>query len=127
MFSYGQSYAERALGTGAVVGERAGSTWRPAGRADPVWWVAEPSKKRPQSRPTEPVEAAAFRALGRDVNYAAKVSRVRRRQARLRSQLSARAWQAYLRLEEAEIERWSYALERVARWAASSSRRARPR
>ena len=103
-----------------------GAVW-PSGRAGSVWWVADPSKKQKQARPAEVVEAAAWRALSRDVNYAAKVSRVRRHQARLRSQLSARAWQAYLRLEEAEIERWSYALERVARWAASSRRRAQPR
>jgi hypothetical protein len=72
-------------------------------------------------------EAAALRALARDLDYAAKVARVRREQARLRRHVSPRGWQAYLRLEEAEIERWSYAIERVARWAAASRRRPQPR
>jgi hypothetical protein len=131
MFSYGQSYAARWRGAAEVQQvqevQGAGGGRRALGGASALWWVAEPGKKRPQARPAEQAEAAALRALGRDVDYAAKVARVRRHQARLRRQLSARAWQAYLRLEEVEIERWSYALERVARWAASSRRRAQRR
>ena len=112
MFSYRPSDAQRSPDTSA------GSFWAPGG----VWGVAESSKRRPRARPAEQAEAA-LRALARDATYAAKVGRVRRHQARLRSQLSAGAWQAYLRLEEAELERWSYALERVARWAGSARRR----
>lgn len=100
-----------------------GGVWRPSAWPLAIWRVAEPGKKRGLAR-VHPAEAAALKVLARDANYAAKVAHVRRRQARLRGQLSARAWQAYLRLEEAEIERWSYALERVARWATASRRRA---
>jgi hypothetical protein len=128
MFSYGQSYAARSPSAAAVQElQGAGGARRPVGGANAVWWVAEPTKKRPPARPAEQMEAAALRALARDVDYRAKVAQVRRHQARLRRQLSARAWQAYLRLEEVEIERWSYALERVVRWATASRRRAQRR
>lgn len=92
-----------------------------------LWRVADGARRRAFSTPGDSGEQAAQRVLARDPTYAAKVKRVRRYQARLRRQLSAPAWQAYLQLEEAEIERWAYAFERVARWALGVRRRTQGR
>jgi hypothetical protein len=89
--------------------------------------VADGARKRAAPIGADPGELAAQRVLARDATYAAKVKRVRRYQARLRRQLSARGWQAYLQLEEAELDRWSHAFELMARWAVALRRRSQRR
>lgn len=90
------------------------------------WRVAD-AKKRASPPRADAHELVVQRLLARDAAYAAKVKRVRRYQARLRGQVSARGWQAYLLLEEAELARWSHAYERVVRWALVVRRRAQRR
>ena len=75
----------------------------------------------------EPPERLASRLLAGDPAYAAKVARVRRCQTRLRAQLSTPGWRLYLRLEEAEVDRWTHALDRVASWALASKTKTRRR
>jgi hypothetical protein len=65
------------------------------------------------------------RVLGDDAAYARKVARVRRYQRRLRGRLDAPSWQLYLHVEEAEIGRWTYALERVVERLRRPRRRSR--
>jgi hypothetical protein len=45
----------------------------------------------------------------------------------LRGQVSHIGWRAYLALEEAEFDRWTHAIDRVARWALSRGKRERGR
>jgi hypothetical protein len=70
-------------------------------------------------------ERLIARLLQGDAAYALKVAAVRRYQGRLRGRLNGPSWQLYLQLEEAEIGRWSYALDRLARWALA--KRPKPR
>src|SRR5689334_1422944 len=80
-----------------------------------------------QARGRSEAEARAERLLSRilkpDEAYARKVAAVRRYQKRLQGRLSARDWQLYLKLEEAEIGRWLHALGRVTQWALTPRRR----
>lgn len=90
--------------------------------------VADRQKPRRASpaapRPDEEVEAILARVLGTDRSYARQVARVRSCQRRLQQRLDAASWQAYLRLEEAEVGRWAYACERLVVWALERQRRA---
>jgi hypothetical protein len=65
------------------------------------------------------------RVLGEDPAYARKVARVRRYQRRLRGRLDVSSWHLYLQVEDAEIGRWTYALERVVDWLRGPGRRRR--
>lgn len=89
--------------------------------------VCDPRKPGRPRQADGQAERLATRLLARDATYAAKVTQVRRYQARLRGQLSARSWRLYLLLEEAEVGRWTYALERVANFAVTSRKRSRRR
>src|SRR4051812_36199685 len=97
--------------------QRPSAAWSPCAFRDRLLKVSDRRKPRPASQIDEQTERLAARLLARDAAYAAKVARVRRCQVRLRGQSSRRSWQLYLQLEEAEIERWAHALERVVRWA----------
>jgi hypothetical protein len=50
---------------------------------------------------------------------------VRSKQRALRGYVDPIGWRAYLELEEAEFQRWSHAIDRVARWALERGRRSR--
>jgi len=94
-------------------------------RISPLFKVSDSRKKRLQAPPDGAGERLIARILEKDPIYAVKVANVRERQRRLHSRLSQTAWRAYLELEEAEIGRWTHALDRVAQWALA--KRARPR
>jgi len=84
------------------------------------------SRKKKQRAPLEGrVEQLIARVLRDDPSYARKVASVRRHQKRLRGRLSIPSWQLYLQLEEAEMGRWTHALDRVATWALAQRRRTR--
>jgi hypothetical protein len=94
-------------------------------RISPLFKVSDSRKKRLQAQPDGASERLIARILEKDPIYAVKVANVRDRQRRLRNRLSQTAWRAYLELEEAEIGRWTHALDRIAQWALA--KRARPR
>jgi len=75
------------------------------------------SRKAQASRVEGRAERLVARLLRDDAAYARKVAAVRRHQKRLQGRLSAADWLLYLQLEEAEVGRWSHALDRVAQWA----------
>jgi hypothetical protein len=81
--------------------------------APALFRLADSRKQRRADPVADPVERVLTRALGDDPAYARKVALVRRYQRRLRGRLDAPSWQLYLQVEEAEIGRWTYALERV--------------
>jgi hypothetical protein len=99
--------------------------WLPSPGADRVLMLSDPKKRSVSRKPSEQAERVVARLLARDAAYAAKVARVRRCQARLRGQSSPLSWRLYLQLEEAEVGRWTHALERVASWALASRSKAR--
>jgi len=92
---------------------------------DRVLVVSDPNKRPATRKPNEQAERVVTRLLARDAAYAAKVARVRRYQARLRRQSSQPSWRLYLQLEEAEVGRWTHALERVVSWALAFRSKAR--
>jgi hypothetical protein len=93
--------------------------------ASPQILTVADRRKLPRVRESDPIVEMLGRVQRTDATYAAKVARVRRYQARLRSELSSRAWLLYLKLEEAEVDRWGYALDRVATWASRKRVRGR--
>jgi hypothetical protein len=99
--------------------------WLPSPGADQVLMLSDPNKRSVARKPNEQAERVVARLLARDAAYAAKVARVRRYQARLRGQSSQLGWRLYLQLEEAEVARWTHALERVAGWALAFRSKAR--
>jgi len=96
-------------------------------RVSPLFKVSDSRKKRLQAQPDGASERLIARILDNDPIYALKVASVRDRQRKLRRRLSPSAWRAYLELEEAEIGRWTHALDRVAQWALAKRSRARKR
>jgi hypothetical protein len=85
------------------------------------------SRKARASRGEGRTERLVARLLRDDTAYARKVAAVRRHQKRLQGRLSAAGWLLYLQLEEAEVGRWSHALDRVVRWALANRPKARKR
>jgi hypothetical protein len=85
------------------------------------------SRKARASRGEGRAERLVARLLRDDAAYARKVAAVRRHQKRLQGRLSAAGWLLYLQLEEAEVGRWSHALDRVAQWALGKRPNARKR
>ncbi len=65
--------------------------------------------------------------LERDAAHKRLLQNVRRRQRALRGHVSRLGWRAYLELEEAEFDRWTHAIDCVARWALAHGRRERGR
>jgi hypothetical protein len=63
--------------------------------------------------------------LERDAAHRRYLRTVRRRQRALRGRVDRAGWRTYLELEEAEFDRWTHAIERVARWALARGRRER--
>jgi len=115
MFSYSQ----------AEPSKMPSRTWLPPPATDRILVLSDPNKRRAARKVDEPAERLVSRLLARDAAYAAKVAQVRRYQTRLRGQLTQLDWRLYLKLEEAEVGRWTHALERVARWALAFKSRAR--
>jgi hypothetical protein len=111
----------------AVPTERPSRAWSRPLPADAVLMVRDRKRPRSASQADEQAERVTTRLLARDAAYAAKVARVRRYQVRLRGQLSRRSWRIFLQLEEAEVERWTHALDRVVRWALVARKRRRRR
>jgi hypothetical protein len=96
-------------------------------RVSPLFKVSDSRKKRLQAPSDGASERLIARILDHDPIYALKVASVRDRQRKLRRRLTQTAWRAYLELEEAEIGRWTHALDRVAQWALAKRSRARKR
>jgi hypothetical protein len=86
-------------------------------------------RSRPQYRQarTAHLSARVENLLERDAVHQRHLRNVRRRQRALRGQVSHIGWRAYLALEEAEFDRWTHAIDRVARWALSRGKRERGR
>ena len=86
-------------------------------------------RSRPQYRraPRGPLSATVENLLERDAAHQRHLRNVRRRQRVLRGSVNRIGWRAYLELEEAEFDRWTYAIDRVARWALARGRRERGR
>jgi hypothetical protein len=89
--------------------------------------VGDSRKLRRSASLAERTDRVFARVLGGDARYAAQVAQVRRYKRQLRARLSARSWQLFLEVEEAEIGRFTYALERVVDWAVTQRRRSRRR
>jgi hypothetical protein len=87
--------------------------------------LSDSRKQRREPPSTDGVERVLARVLGEDPAYARKVARVRRYQRRLRGRLDVPSWHLYLQVEDAEIGRWTYALERVVDWLSGPGRRRR--
>ena len=79
--------------------------------------VFDSRKARRSAAPNERIETVIEDVLSKDAGYRRKSTRILLYQERLRGQVSGRAWKLYLLLEEAEFERWTYALDRLAEWA----------
>lgn len=75
----------------------------------------------------ESLTLGAERLLRRDPVYRRRVREVLERQRKLRKRVDAAGFRAYLELEEAEVARWSYALDEVMVWAFQRGRRERRR
>ncbi|HTA93450.1 MAG TPA: hypothetical protein VK745_27920 [Polyangiaceae bacterium] len=71
-------------------------------------------KRRAGAADAEHVERLIASVLARDSLHLRQAVGIRSRQNRLKLRVSPAAWRLYLLLEEAEVERWSYVIERVA-------------
>ncbi|HKY35752.1 MAG TPA: hypothetical protein VJN18_07435 [Polyangiaceae bacterium] len=100
---------------------------RPTVTTPSLWRIADSRKPRRSAALAERTDRVFARVLGGDERYAAKVALVRRYKRQLRAGLSARSWQLFLKLEEAEIGRFTYALERLVGWAVTQRKRSRRR
>lgn len=90
----------------------------------------EPMVHRVSDRRRAPyrrLSASVEDLLERDSAHQRHLRNVRRRQHALRGHVSRIGWRAYLELEEAEFDRWTHAIDRVARWALAYGRRQRGR
>jgi hypothetical protein len=84
-------------------------------------------RSRPSYRHVRPLSAKVETLLERDADHQRHLRNVRRCQRALRGHVSHIGWRAYLALEEAEFDRWTHAIDRVARWALARGRRERGR
>jgi hypothetical protein len=82
-------------------------------------------KKRHPTASDEQLETLIAGILGEDLHHRRHSRRIRTRQARLKRRVSEPAWKLYLLLEEAEVERLTYALDRLAERALSTRRKPR--
>ena len=104
-------------------------TWRlpPPQPAPVVHRVFDRSRPPYRHARTGLLSAKVENLLERDAVHQRHLRNVRRRQRALRGLVSHIGWRAYLALEEAEFDRWTHAIERVARWALACGRRERGR
>lgn len=82
-------------------------------------------KKRHPTASVEQLEALIAGILGEDLQHRRHSRRIRTRQHQLRRRVSQTAWKLYLLLEEAEVERLTYALDRLAERALATRRKPR--
>ena len=77
--------------------------------------------------PYRRLSASVEDLLERDAAHQRHLRNVRQLQRALRGHVTRIGWRAYLELEEAEFDRWTHAIDRVARWAFAYGRRRRGR
>jgi hypothetical protein len=85
----------------------------------PRLFPVKDSRKSAAWHRRERVERLLARLFAGDPEHRRLARRIRRRQLRLRGALSASAWLLYLLLEEAEVGRWTYVVDRLAERALS--------
>ena len=96
------------------------STWAEPASAG-VLHVSD-SRKSSAYRRRERVERLIARLFAEDSEHRRHAQRIRARQLELRGALSVSAWQLYLLLEEAEVGRWTYVVDRLAERVISAPR-----
>jgi hypothetical protein len=89
--------------------------------------VSDSRKARAWSRQEERVERLIARLFANDPQHRQHAKRIRTRQLRLKRALSGPAWRLYLLLEEAEVGRWTYVVDRLAERAILVARKRRSR
>jgi hypothetical protein len=82
-------------------------------------------KKRHPTADDEQLESLIAGILGEDPQHQRHSRRICTRQERLKRRVSRPAWKLYLLLEEAEVERLTYALDRLAERALAARRKQR--
>ena len=85
----------------------------------PLLFSVNDSRKDAAWRRRERVERLLARLFAGDAEHRRLARRIRTRQLRLRGALSASAWLLYLLLEETEVGRWTYVVDRLAERALS--------
>ncbi len=94
---------------------------------NPALYVCESRKPRKRWAEAEQLDLLVSKVLSGDALYRRHCQRIISLQARLKLRVSRSAWVLYLYLEEAEVERLTYALDRVAAEARARGRRSRGR
>jgi len=87
--------------------------------------LCDSRKKRHPTASDEQLESLITGILGEDLHHRRHSRRIRTRQQRLKRRVSEPAWKLYLLLEEAEVERLTYALDRLAERALATRRKPR--
>jgi hypothetical protein len=82
-------------------------------------------KRRRPNASAEQLEALIAGILSEDPQHRRHARQIRTRQHRLKRRVSQPAWKLYLLLEEAEVERLAYALDRLAERALIGRRKPR--
>jgi hypothetical protein len=82
-------------------------------------------RSRSSSSPQGALPAKVEALLEGDAVHQRHLRAVRSKQRALREYVDRVGWRAYLELEEAEFQRWSHAIDRVARWGIERGRRSR--
>ncbi len=79
--------------------------------------VCDSRKRRLHATDSEQIELLIQELLDGDLLHRRQSERIQSHQRRLKLRVSAPAWRLYLLLEEAELRRWTYLLDRVAEQA----------
>jgi hypothetical protein len=80
------------------------------------------SRKSSAFRRRERVERLIARLFADDPEHRRHAQRIRSRPLRLQRALSLSTWRLYLLLEEAEVARWTYVVDRLAERAIAAPR-----
>ncbi len=95
----------------------------PAEIATALLRVCDFRRARRPNPSVEEIESLIAKVLGDDLRRRRYSQRIRLLQGQLRHYVNGPTWRLYLSLEEAEVQRWTYMLDRLAEWTLTSRRR----